>query len=92
MQKLSSNLKRDIAFVGLGIFVVLGIWSPAWAAPLWLTLAFYAVGFVFLIPAVRNGRETGFDPLSNAVVAVLSVAAMMVGAISYFVWEMFFRF
>lgn len=89
MKNWSPNLKRDVAFALLAIFVVLGIWSPAWEAPTWLTVLFYALGVVFLIPAVKNGREVGFDPLSNAIGAVIAVAVMMIGSISYFVWEMF---
>ncbi|MCA9256398.1 MAG: hypothetical protein KDA33_12210 [Phycisphaerales bacterium] len=88
MGNLSLNAKRDLAFVGLAIFVCLGIWSPGWAAPLWQTLTFYGVAVVFLIPALKHGRETGFDPISNAVVPAVAVVLMMLAAISYFVWEL----
>ena len=91
MKNWSPNLKRDVAFSLLAIVVVLGIWSAAWEAPIWQPMVFYGLGIVLLVPAVANGREVGFEPLSNAIVAVISVGVMMIGAISYFVWEMFYH-
>ncbi|HPF37094.1 MAG TPA: hypothetical protein P5081_00205 [Phycisphaerae bacterium] len=89
MGNLSLSAKRDLAFVGLAVFTSLGIWSPGWAAPLWQTLTLYGIAFVFLIPALKLGRETGFDPISNAAVPAGAVVLMMLAAISYFVWELF---
>lgn len=92
MKNWSPNVKRDVAFSLLAVVVALGIWSPAWQAPIWVPVILYGLGVVLLVPAVKNGREVGFDPISNAIVAVLSVSVMMISAISYFIWEFFLRY
>jgi len=70
MSDWSTNLKRDLAFVGLALFVLLGIWSPAWGAPFWQSLIFYLLAIACLIPAVTFGREIGFDSLVGGSVQV----------------------
>lgn len=92
MSNWSPNLKRDLAFVGMTIFVVFGIWGPAWEAPFWVMLVSYLLAAVCLVPAVKNARELGFDSIGQAIVPILSVALMMIGAMGYFVWEMFLRY
>ena len=92
MQNLSPNTRRDLSFIGLAIFVSLGIWSPGWQAPTWQTVTLYVLGIICLIPAIKNARETGLDPIGNALVPALSGALMMIASISYFLWEIFFRY
>ncbi|MCB9856823.1 MAG: hypothetical protein H6818_14170 [Phycisphaerales bacterium] len=92
MQNLSPNAKRDLSFIGLAVFVSIGIWSPGWQAPIWQTILLYALALVCLFPAIKNAKETGLDPIGNAIVPVISGVLMMLSAISYFLWEMFFRY
>lgn len=92
MQNLSPNAKRDLSFIGLAIFVSIGIWSPGWGAPAWVTILLYVLAAVCLVPAIKNAKETGLDPIGNAIVPAISGALMMLAAIGYFLWEMFFRY
>ena len=92
MKNWSPNLKRDLAFLGIAVFVVFGIWGPAWEAPVWVMLVSYLLAVACLVPGVKNGREVGFDSIGNAIIPVASVVLMMIGAIGYFVWEMFLRY
>lgn len=92
MSHWSTNLKRDLAFVGLALFVLLGIWSPAWEAPFWQSALFYLLAIGCLIPAVAYGREIGFESLAVALVPAICIAVMMIGALGHFVWEFFLRY
>jgi len=92
MSNWSSNLKRDLAFAGVAVFIVLGIWSPAWSAPVWQTLLFYVFAIACLVPGIKHAYETGMDSLATALIPAICLGVMMFGAIGHFVWEFFLRY
>ncbi len=92
MKNWSVGMKRDVAFVGLTIFLLLGIWSPAWDAPVWQSLLLYLLAVGCLVPAITYGREIGFDSLALALVPAVCVGVIMFGSLAHFVWEFFLRY